>query len=147
MTTFVDDVIRAGVNVSKLSHLDYFYAGDPSLRVFQCSVPESQFQNEFHWFYLYSNGKYEQIRPESKVGFILCNNSNFILTTFYTKIYFYTENNMSRISPYYTEKVWINFPSSNITHVVCVGYLKDDGSISYNNSVAVKVKGIIKIII
>lgn len=79
MTFFVDDVMRARVNVSKLSNTDYFYVGDPIPQGFQCNVPKSMFQNEFHWFYLYSNGQYEQIGTESKFEFMQCNKSYFIL--------------------------------------------------------------------
>ncbi len=133
------------MNVSKVNAGDHFYARDTSPTKFQCKVPESQFQNKFNWFYLYSNGTYEPIQHRGKLGFRLFAILKFSLSPLYfkcciLKCIVYAERNTPSIQPY-TDTVEINFPSADIIQVVCVGYLNDSNSTTYNNSVVVKVKG------
>lgn len=125
--------------------IKFFWEGAPQARVFECKVPKSKFQEKFHWFYLYENGDYEPITPESmyysssrfsfnkKKSHIFKHKALFLLES--------TKQNKSTPEPErYIDRVKINFPSRNITHVVCAGYLLEDGT-SYNNTLAVKIKG------
>lgn len=141
---FKDDVTRAQVEV-EYKGVGFIWEGVNQARAFECKVPKSKFQEKFHWFYLYENGIYEPITPESMFhsGFLFNRRERKKYFKLYTINYGFLESSKQTLEPQsYIDRVRIKFPSRNITHVVCAGYLLKDGT-SYNNTVAVKIKGMV----
>ncbi|ODM93441.1 Obscurin [Orchesella cincta] len=108
----VDDVLfvelnyDAFISVSYKGYSDYFYAGAPQLRRFNCKLPKDIFEDKFKWSYLWKNGSYTDAE-----GVI----------------------NSSSDSLYYSQTINVMFPDVNIIRLVCSGTIKNSSS-TYNNS-------------